>query len=83
MLIINNNFLYKILERIFAYVNIHAKTFRLEKLICGAGNNRLKQISEVVASNIIQLYNIDVKIILNIVSKTSYKKVTPKVEFKK
>lgn len=62
-------------NRIYAYVNIHAKNDRIEKVISGVDNKRLKQISEVVASNIIQLYNLNVSIVLNVVSKhKTYKK---------
>lgn len=61
-------------KRIIAYVNIHAKHPRIERVICGANNQRLNQISEVVASNIIQLYNLNVQIVLSVVSKrTPYK----------
>lgn len=56
-------------KRIIAYVNIHAKHPRIERVICGIDNQRLNQISEVVASNIIQLYNLNVQIVLNVVSK--------------
>lgn len=56
-------------RRIIAYVNIHAKHPRIERVICGIDNQRLNQISEVVASNIIQLYNLNVQIVLNVVSK--------------
>lgn len=53
--------------RIYAYVNILAKNDRIERVISGVDNKRLKQISEVVASNIIQLYNFNVSIVLNVV----------------
>lgn len=56
-------------KRIIAYVNIHAKNPRIEHVICGMNNQRLNQISEVVASNIIQLYNLNVQIVLNVISK--------------
>lgn len=56
-------------NRIYAYVNIHAKNERIEKVVSGVDNKRLKQISEVVASNIIQLYNLNVSIVLNIIPK--------------
>lgn len=56
-------------KRIIAYVNIHAKHPRIERVICGIDDQRLNQISEVVASNIIQLYNLNVQIVLNVVSK--------------
>lgn len=56
-------------NRIIAYVNIHAKNYRIERVISGVEEKRLKQISEVVASNIIQLYNLNVSIVLNVVSK--------------
>lgn len=56
-------------KRIIAYVNIHAKHPRIERVICGLNNQRLNQISEVVASNIIQLYNLNVQIVLSVVSK--------------
>lgn len=62
-------------NRIYAYVNIHAKNDRIERVISGVDNKRLKQISEVVASNIIQLYNINVSIVLNVMPKHKlYKK---------
>lgn len=62
-------------NRIHAFVNIHAKNDRIEKVISGVDNKRLQQISEVVASNIIQLYNLNVSVILNVVSKhKSFKK---------
>lgn len=56
-------------NHIYAYVNIHAKNGRVEKVISGFENKQLKQISEVVASNIIQLYNLNVSIVLNVISK--------------
>lgn len=56
-------------NRIYAYVNIHAKNDRVEKVVSGVDNKRLKQISEVVASNIIQLYNLNVSIVLNVIPK--------------
>lgn len=55
--------------QLFAHVNIHCKTKRSEYLISGSQNNRLKQISEIVVSNIIQLYNIKTTITLNVISK--------------
>lgn len=64
-------------NRIYAYVNIHAKNERIEKVITGVDKKRLKQISEVVASNIIQLYNLNVSIVLNVIPKhKSFKKPT-------
>lgn len=56
-------------KRIHAYVNIHADSPRMEKIVAGVDNKRLKQISEMVASHIIQLYNHNVNIVLNVVSK--------------
>lgn len=56
-------------NHIYAYVNIHAKNERVEKVVSGFKNQQLKQISEVVASNIIQLYNLNVSIVLNVKSK--------------
>lgn len=64
-------------KRINAYVNIHAKNPRIERVICGIDNQRLNQISEVVASNIIQLYNLNVQIVLNVVSKSKPYKPRP------
>lgn len=64
-------------KRIIAYVNIHAKHPRIERVICGIDNQRLNQISEVVASNIIQLYNLNVQIVLNVVSKNKPFKPRP------
>lgn len=63
--------------QIYAHVNIHCKTKRLEHLICGSQNNRLKQISEMVASNIIQLYNIKTTITFNVISKLGAPKKMP------
>lgn len=60
-------------KRIYAYINLHAKNERIEKVICGFGNKRLKQISEIIVSNIIQLYNANVSIVLNVVSKSKPK----------
>lgn len=65
--------------QLYAYVNIHCKTKRLEHLISGSQNNRLKQISEIVVSNIIQLYNIKTTITLNVVSKLGAPKWTPQL----
>lgn len=65
-------------NRIIAYVNIKAKNERIERVISGVDQKRLKQISEVVASNIIQLYNLNVSIVLNVVSiSKSFKKPYP------
>lgn len=69
-------------NRIIAYVNIHAKNLRIERVIAGVDQKRLKQISEVVASNIIQLYNLNVSIVLNVVSKRKpFKKLYPNAKF--
>lgn len=62
-------------KHIYAYINIHAKNDRIEKLISGIDYKRLKQISEVVASNIVQLYNIKVSIVLNVMPKYKRKKI--------
>lgn len=65
-------------NRIHAFVNIVSETDRISRLICGSGNKRIKQISEVVASNIIQLYNLNVEIVLNVVPKKTTAKFTPR-----
>ncbi|XP_055308634.1 GTPase Era, mitochondrial-like [Sitodiplosis mosellana] len=57
-------------NRIHAHVNIHAKKKRHKEVISGVDNKRLKQISEVVESNIIELYNSHVSIVLNVFAKT-------------
>lgn len=65
--------------QLHAHVNIHCKTKRLEHLISGSQNSRLKQISEMVVSNIIQLYNIKTTITLNVISKLGPPKRMPQL----
>ncbi|XP_031632929.1 GTPase Era, mitochondrial [Contarinia nasturtii] len=63
---------------IHAFVNIHAENDRIEKLIAGIDSKRLKQISEMVCSHIIQLYNVNVNVVLNVVSKYKRKPLMKK-----
>lgn len=64
-------------NRIRACVNIHTKSERIEKVITGFDNKRLRQISEIVVSNIIQLYNLNVSLVLNVVSPPKIYKPKP------
>lgn len=56
-------------EKMVVHVNIICPTERIKRLVRGADNGRIKQILEIVTSDLVRLYKYTVALTLNVISK--------------